>query len=111
MYSYQVTDCSIISIETISVGELSVGEIYCRRNVRVNDEMSVGEMCVGEMSGRRNVCRRFVCRRNFCRRNVLAPAVQYSLRVENVCLETCWSEIVEPVLATVSEFYINCTVI
>ena len=40
----------IISIEVISVGRVSVGEMSCRQNIRV-----VGEMSVGDLSGRRNV--------------------------------------------------------
>ena len=74
-YSYQKTECSIFSFKIISVGELSVSEMYCRRNIRVVGEtpvreIFVGELSVDEMSGRRNVCRRDVCRRN-----VLVPSV------------------------------------
>ena len=56
-----MTDVSIIFIKIMSVGELSVDEMSCRRNVRVVHEMfigemSVGEMFVGEMSSLQNVC-------------------------------------------------------
>ena len=57
---YQVTDCSKISIEIISVGELSAGEMPCLRNAQIVGEtsvveMSICEMSVGQMSSRRNV--------------------------------------------------------
>ena len=46
----QVSDCSEISIKILFVGELSLSEMYCRRNFRVVGEMFVGKMSVSEMS-------------------------------------------------------------